>query len=99
MPKLSESVSGAIRQFSYWVANGTVGNPLLKDVDYRVILTQEPSALEAAYAIFANVLEFDDTGEVTNAKHAEKRAAQYILQYMTGTPADPPFEDWETELH
>ena len=99
MPKLSESVSGAIRQFSYWVANGTVGNPLLNDVDYRVILTQEPSALEAAYAIFANVLEFDDTGEVTNAKHAEKRAAQYILQYMTGTPADPPFEDWETELH
>ncbi|MEP3890421.1 MAG: hypothetical protein ABJN69_08125 [Hellea sp.] len=99
MPKLSESVSGAIRQFSYWVANGTVGNPLLKDVDYRSILTEEPSALEAAYAIFANVLEFDDAGEVTNAKHAEKRAAQYILQYMTGTKATPPFEDWETELH
>ena len=99
MPKLSESVSGAIRQFSYWVGNGTVGNPILKDVDYRSILTQEPSALEAAFAIFANVLEFDEVGEVTNAKHAEKRAAQYILQYMTGTPADPPFEDWETELH
>lgn len=99
MPKLSESVSGAIRQFSYWVANGTVGHPLLKDVDYRSILTKEPSALEAAYAIFANVLEFDDEGEVTNAKHAEKRAAQYILQYMTGTQAKPPFEEWETELH
>lgn len=28
--KLSHSVSGAVRQFSYWIANGTVGHPLLE---------------------------------------------------------------------
>lgn len=30
--KLSHSVSGAVRQFSYWIANGTVGYPLLEGI-------------------------------------------------------------------
>jgi hypothetical protein len=68
MPHLSHSVSGAFRTFSYWMANGSVCYPCW---------IREPSALEAACAIFANVLMFDNTGQV-NAKHAEKRAAQYI---------------------
>jgi hypothetical protein len=34
--------------------------------------------LELTYAIFANVLRFDEDGQVFNAKHAEKRAAQWI---------------------
>ena len=29
--KVSHSVSGAVRQFSYWIANGTVGYPLLEE--------------------------------------------------------------------
>jgi hypothetical protein len=98
MPHLSHSVSGAIRTFSFWMANGTVGLRLLEGVDYSCIF-REPSALEQVYAIFANVLEFDENGNVTNAKYAEKRAAQYILEYVTGKPADPPFEDWEVNLH
>lgn len=98
MPRLSHSVSGAIRTFSFWMANGTVGLPLLDGVDYSCIF-REPSALEQVYAIFANVLEFDQNGEVLNAKHAEKRAAQFILQYVTGKPADPPLEDWEVHLY
>lgn len=28
--KLSHSFSGSLRQFSYWIANGTVGYPLLE---------------------------------------------------------------------
>jgi len=71
---------------------------LLKGVDYSCIF-QEPSALEQVYAIYANVLEFDETGQVTNAKHAERRAAQYILQYVTGRQVEPPFEDWEVSLY
>jgi hypothetical protein len=98
MPHLSPSVSGAIRTFSFWMANGTVGLPLLEGVDYSCIFS-EPSALEQAYAIFINVLEIDDEGMVLNAKYAEKRAAQSILQYVTGKPVEPPFEDWETSLH
>ena len=98
MPKLSHSFSGALRTFSFWIASRTVGNDVLEGVDYSCIFT-EPSALEAAYAIFANVLELDDTGNVLNAKWAERRAAQYIWQYVTGIPADPPLEEWECELH
>ncbi len=74
MPHLSHSVSGALRTFSYWAANRSVGQPQLDGVDYSCIFT-EPSALEQVYAIFANVLEFDETGQVINAKHAERRAA------------------------
>jgi len=45
------------------------------------------------------VLEFDESGRVLNAKHAEKRAAQYILSYVTGKPVHPPLEGWEVELY
>jgi len=98
MPHLSHSVSGAIRTFSFWMANGTVGFPLFEGVDYSRIFS-EASGLEQVYAIFANVLEFDEQGNVINAKHAEKRAAQYILQFVTGRAAEPQFEDWEVCLY
>lgn len=99
MARLSHSTSHAIRLFSFWVANRTVGLPLLEGIDYSCIF-EEPSALEAAYAIFANVLELDDEGKVLNAKHAERRAAQWIRRYVDSTyVVDPPFEQWEVALH
>lgn len=98
MPKLSPSFSGALRTFSFWVANRTLGQPLLEGVDYSCIF-EEPSALEAIYAIFTNVIELDDDGRVLNAKWAEHRAAQYVLEYVTGKAAEPPFADWECALH
>ncbi len=99
MAKLSHATSHAIRQFSFWLANGTVGLPLLDGIDYRCIF-EEPSALEQTYAIFVNVLELADDGSVVNAKHAERRAAQFIRSYVDGDyQVDPPFEDWEVALH
>ena len=99
MSKLSHSVSGAVRQFSYWIANRTVGLPILEGIDYSCIF-EEPSALEQTYAIFINILEVDENGNVTNAKHAEKRAAQFIRSYIDRNyTVDPPFEDWEVHLH
>lgn len=100
MPRVSHSVSGAIRTFSFWLANRTVGLPLLEGIDYSCIFV-ESSALEQVYAIFLNVLEFDDDGKVTNAKHAERRAAQWIKGYCAGTwdEVKPAFEDWEVALH
>ena len=98
--RLGDSFSGALRTFSFWVANGTLGHPLLDGVDYRFVLTGEPSALEQVYAIFANVIELDADGAVLNAKHAERRAAQWLLEYCDPSrPADPPLEDWELDLH
>jgi hypothetical protein len=98
MQRLSPSFSGALRTFSFWIANRTVGLPVLEGIDYSCIF-EEPSALEAAYAIFANNIEMDDEGNVLNAKWAEHRAAQSILAYVTGARVEPPFEDWETELY
>lgn len=99
MAKLSHSTSHAIRQFSFWIANRTVGLPLLEEIDYSCIF-EEPSALEQTYAIFANVLELDADGTVLNAKHAEHRAAQFIRSYVERAyRVDPPFEDWEVALH
>jgi hypothetical protein len=99
VPRLSRSVSHAIRQFSFWVANRTVGLPLLDGIDYSCIF-EEPSALEQTYAIFANCLELDELGTVLNEKHAERRAAQFIRSYMErGYVVEPPFETWEVHLY
>jgi len=98
MPHVSHSVSGALRTFSYWLVNGTVGLPLLDGIDYSCIF-QEASALEQVYAIFINVLEFDESGQVINAKYAERRAAQFIHSYVTRSDVQPPFEGWEVALY
>jgi hypothetical protein len=99
MQELNHSVSGAFRSFGFWLANGTVGQPVLDGIDYSCIF-REPSALEATLAIFSNVLRFDETGQVLNAKHAERRAAQWIRSYVDPNYViEPPLESWETELY
>lgn len=96
--KLSESFSGALRTFAYFMASGT--HYLLKGIDYLKLYGEEPSAIEQAFAIFANVIELDENGEVLNAKHAEKRAVDYIRSYCDPNfKVMPPYEDWELELH
>jgi hypothetical protein len=73
---------------------------MLEDVDYLRLYGSDPSAIEQAYAIFANVIELDASGKVLNATHAQRRATDYIRSYFD--PAfrvDPPFEDWEVELY
>jgi hypothetical protein len=98
--KLSDSTSAALRTFAFWVANGTVEHPLLEGLEYRQVLIQEPSAMERLFAIFANVLELDDDDQVTNAKHAEHRAAQWLRTYLEPEfVIEPPLEDWEIALH
>jgi hypothetical protein len=97
--KLSPDFSGALRTFSFWIANGTVGHPLLEGIDYRPEMFASPSLMEQAYAIFANVIEFSGDGMPTNAKYAEYRAAQYIRSYCDPTyTVNPPFEGWEVEF-
>jgi len=96
--KLSQSVSGALRTFSYFLASGA--HYMLEGVPYLDLYGKEPSAIEATYAIFANVLEVDDKGNVTNLKYAEKRATDYLRAYCDpGFRVEPPFEAWEVALH
>ncbi|NOU95680.1 hypothetical protein GC093_20980 [Paenibacillus sp. LMG 31456] len=99
MQKLSHSFSGALRTFSFWIANGTVGLPILEGIDYSCIF-EEPNALEQAYAIFANVIEMDDDGKVCNPKYAEMRAALFIRSYVDSSyKVEPEFEGWEVALY
>lgn len=96
--KLSESFSRALRSFVYFMASGT--HYQLKDIDYLKLYGEEPSAIEQAFAIFANVIEMDENGDVLNAKYAEKRATDYIRSYCDSKfKVEPPYEDWEIELH
>ncbi|NQY04995.1 MAG: hypothetical protein HRT68_02035 [Flavobacteriaceae bacterium] len=95
--KLSESFSGTLRTFAYFMASGT--HYQLRGIDYLNLYGEEPSAIEKAFAIFANVIELDENGEVLNAKYAEKRAVDYIRSYCDPSfMLEPPYEDWEIEL-
>jgi len=96
--KLSPSFSGALRTFAYFMASGS--HRLLAGIDYLELYGEEPSAIEQAFAIYANVIELNEQGAVLNATYAEQRATAYIRTYCD--PAfvvQPPFEDWELVLH
>jgi hypothetical protein len=96
--KLTNSFSGALRTFAYFIASGT--HYQLKGIKYLDLFGEEPSAIEQVFAIFANVIELDDSGIVLNAKYAEKRAVDYIRSYCDSEfEVNPPYEDWEVELH
>ncbi|MCA6926209.1 DUF7677 family protein [Pectobacterium versatile] len=96
--KLSHSFSSALRTFAYFMASGTQNT--LEGIDYLALYGEEPSAFEQVFAIYANVLELDEDGNVLNAKYAEKRATDYLRQYCDPNfTVEPPYEDWEVELH
>lgn len=99
MAQLPEDVRSAIRFFAFYVGNGTVDNDLLDGFDYRASIMRFGSDLETVFAIFTNVLDVNESGEVTNFDHAKGRAAQWIRSYVDPDYAvDPPFESWEGEL-
>ena len=96
--RLSHSFSSALRTFAYFMASGT--HYMLKGIDYIPLYGDEPSAIEQAFAIYANVIELDNAGQVLNAKYAEKRATDYIRAYCD--PAfivSPAYEEWELTLY
>ena len=95
---LSHSFSGALRTFAYFMASGT--QDTLEGVEYLSLYGQEPSAIEKVFAIYANVIELDQEGNVMNAKYAEKRATDYLRAYCDPSFAvTPAYQDWEVALH
>lgn len=96
--KLGDSFSGALRTFAYFMSSGT--HYMLEGVDYLSLYGSDPSAIEQSYAIFANVLELNENGQVLNAQYAQRRATDYLRAYCDRRfKVDPPFEDWEVALH
>jgi hypothetical protein len=61
--RLSNSISGALRAFSYFMASGS--HYMLQGVNYSSLYGNEPSATEQTFAIFANVLECEEHGAYT----------------------------------
>src|SRR5262245_10830564 len=60
----------------------------------------EPSSMEMLYAIFVNVLEVDDDGNLLNERHAERRVAQWLKSYIDRDfKLAPPLEPWEGTLY
>ena len=99
MTRLPVDVRASLRFFAFFLANGTIDADLLEGIDYRPALMQHGSALEMVFTIFTNILETDEEGRVTNAGHAQERAAQWIRLYCDPSyHVEPPFEPWETEL-
>lgn len=96
--KLSPQFSGALRTFTYFMASGTHYN--LDGIDYLNLYGNEPSAIEMTFAIFANLIELDEDGNVLNRKYAEERATNYLRSYCDSSyQVEPPLEDWETALY
>lgn len=97
--KVSPEFSGALRTFAFFLASGS--HDMLEDVEYLDLFGEEPSAIEMVFAIFANVIEMDEEGQVLNCRYAQKRATDYLKWYIDSKkyPVEPPFEEWETELH
>jgi hypothetical protein len=96
--KLSNGFSGALRTFAYFMASGTQNT--LEGINYLDLYGEEPGAIEQVFAIYANVLELDEEGNVLNAKYAEKRATNYLRAYCDPTfEVNPPYEEWETALY
>jgi hypothetical protein len=95
---LSSSFSGALRTFAYFMSSGT--HYMLKGIDYLSLYGKEPSAIEQVYAIFANVIQLDEDGQVLNATYAQKRSTDYLREYCDPSfTVDPPYEDWEIALY
>lgn len=96
--KLSNDFSGALRTFAYFMASGT--HSMLEDVEYLDLYGDEPSAIEMAFAIFANVLELDEDGKVLNFTYAQRRATDYLRAYCKPEfEVVPPYKEWEIALH
>lgn len=73
---------------------------MLEGIDYLALYGEEPSAIEMVFAIFANVIELDENGEVLNFTYAQKRATDYLRSYCEPTyEVFPPYEDWELSLY
>ncbi|MEU9689425.1 DUF7677 family protein [Amycolatopsis japonica] len=100
MGHLPVDVRASLRFFAFYLANGTIDVDLLDGFDYRPALFQFGSSLEQVFAIYGNVLEVDEEGNVLNEGDAQYRAAQWIRRLCDPAyEVEPPFQPWETELH
>jgi len=96
--KVSNDFSGALRTFARFIIDGS--HYMMDGYDYLDALQEEGTSTEIVFAIFANVIEMDDEGTVLNFTYAQKRATDYLKNYVDPSyKIYPPLEVWETELY
>ena len=71
--KVNKFVKGAVRQFSYWFAHGTIGSGLLNGIDYTSSLREESSFAEQAFIIFPL------TSYSSNLRNEIKKGVKYYF--------------------
>ena len=54
--KVDKFVKGAVRQFAYWFAHGTIGAGLLNGIDYVSDLQEESSFAVIFYYIILDII-------------------------------------------
>ncbi|MFD7763364.1 DUF7677 family protein [Streptomyces microflavus] len=97
---LSVDVRASLRLFAFYLANGTLDLDMLDGFDYRSTVFHSGSSLEQVFAIYSNVLQVDADGMVLNDGEAQYRVAQWVRVCCDPSyRVEPPFEDWEMELH
>jgi hypothetical protein len=57
---------------------------MLEGINYWDELKESPSQMEIYFAIFANVLELDESGKPTNEKYAEQRSCDLVISLLHG---------------
>lgn len=73
---------------------------MLENIEYLDLYGTEPSAIEMVFAIFVNVIEIDEEGNVLNFTYAQKRATDYLISYCDPSfEVLPPYEEWEIALY
>ena len=99
---ITDDVWGKIHWFAYDLANGSLDRDIIDTTEYidhtGMFIYGYP--LEQIFALWSNVLEIDENNKVTNEVAAKRRVAQYLRRWIDRDyVVEPPFENWETELH
>jgi hypothetical protein len=89
----SSDLSGSFKAFSKWF----IESVLVEGVSYTNYIEDGASFVEQCFAIWANVIEFEE-GQAVNFEHAVSRVTEYIKSYYDPSYKDS-LEDWECELY
>ncbi|RYE54338.1 MAG: hypothetical protein EOP48_12540 [Sphingobacteriales bacterium] len=89
----SSDLSGSFKAFSKLFIESAV----IEGMGYTNYIEDGASFVEQCFAIWANVIEFED-GQAKNFEHATSRVTEYKKSYYD-TSFKHSLEDWEFELY
>ena len=88
-----DDLSGSFKAFTSWFVSSSVSNK----EGYQQYIQSLASFVEQCFAIWANVIEFEE-GRAVNSLYSQQRVLLYILEYY-GQIEQSGLQEWELELH